>query len=120
MKRSRKIGLIALVLVLCTGVVASAQLGSLFKGGGIAFIVSKFGKDINKAINRLTKTEDKTDTYATKVVPIISVGNGKEAGACQIMGAPEAVEKVGAVAQLEGDFSIVKVRMRGQIGRAHV
>ncbi len=115
MTRRKKVVAISLALTLLMGTVVSAQFGDLLKGGGIAFLVSKFGKDINKAVNKLTKTEDRAETYATKVVPIISVGSGKEAGACQIMGAPEAVDKVQSVAQLEGKVSILNVRMRGLI-----
>ena len=43
--------------------------------------------------------------YATKVVPIVSVGTGKYIGAVQVIGPSAQVEKVKAVAQLEGEFN---------------
>jgi hypothetical protein len=43
------------------------------------------------------------------------VGNGKEAGAVQIMGPREADAKVAAVAQLETNFRPLGMRIRGLI-----
>lgn len=106
---------ICAVLALVLAGSATAQLGDLLKGGGIAFVVSKFGPEINKVINRLTRTPDATATYATKVVPIISAGNGKQVGAVQVMGPPSAVKKVQAVAQLEGKFNPLGIRVRALI-----
>jgi hypothetical protein len=104
-----------LALLLLSGAVATAQLGDLVKGGGIGLLVSQFGKEINSTLNRLTKTPDRTEDYATKVVPVLSVGDGKEVGAVQIMGPPEAVDKVKAVAQVEGKFGMLKMRIRAMI-----
>ena len=115
MKRRTKFVALSACALSLASVGAVAQLGDILKGGGIALIVSQFGGEINKAINRLTKTPDKTETYATKVVPILSVGDGKAVGAVQIMGSPAAVEKVKAVAQLEGKFGPLNMRMRGLI-----
>ena len=111
----RKISLVALALLIFASGVATAQLGAILKGGGIAFLVKQFGKDINKGINDLTHTQGSTATYATKVVPIISVGSGTEAGACQVMGPPSAVNKVSAVAQVEGNFRALGVRIRALV-----
>jgi hypothetical protein len=94
---------------------ASAQLGSILKGGGIALLISQFGPEINKAINSVTKTPNDDPEYGTKVVPIISVGTGKEAGAVQIMGPRAAVRKVQAVAQFETNFRPLGMRMRGLV-----
>jgi hypothetical protein len=114
MKRRRVLlGLIPVLLVMSA--VSVAQLGSLLKGAGVAVVISQFGKDINKALNRLTRTRDETSEYATKVVPIISVGSGKEAGACQIMGPPSAVKKTQAVAQFEGNFGALGIRVRALV-----
>ena len=114
MKRRRVLlGLVSVLMAI--SVTSVAQLGSLLKGAGVAVIISQFGKDINKALNRLTNTQDETSEYATKVVPIISVGTGKEAGACQIMGPPSAVKKTQAVAQFEGSFRPVGMRIRALV-----
>lgn len=100
-------------MVVTTGVYA--QFGSILKGTGIAFLISKFGPEINKAINGITKTPNDDPVYASKVVPVISVGDGKEAGAVQIMGPREAVGKVQAVAQFETKFKPLGMRLRGLV-----
>ena len=91
----RRTVLVCVVLALVLATSATAQLGKVLEGGGIAFVVSKFGSDINKFINRLTKTPDQTSTYATKVVPIISAGNGTEVGAAQVSDLPRLILKRG-------------------------
>ena len=108
---------LALILALLTGTAlgSSAQFGSILKGGGIALLISKFGPDINKAIDSLTKTPEDSPDFATKVVPVISVGDGKEAGAVQIMGPRAAVAKVQAVAQFETKFQPLGMRLRGLV-----
>jgi len=114
MRRRGILAALALALAVGGGT-AAAQLGDILKGGGIALLVSRFGKDINKAINGLTNTPSETSTYSTKVVPIISGGEGTEVGAAQIMGPPSAVRKVQAVAQIEGRFRPAGVRLRALI-----
>lgn len=111
----RKITLIAAALLIFMSGIATAQLGQILKGGGVAFLVSKFGKDINSGLNKLTRTKDKTSTYATKVVPIISAGDGTEVGAVQVMGPPSAVNQVNAVAQVEGNFRALGIRIRAMV-----
>lgn len=73
-------------------------------GGGIAVAVSQFGGEIDKAINKVTGTR-KTAVESTKVVPIISAGQGAAVGAVQVMGPKSRVDRVKAVAQLEGSAS---------------
>jgi hypothetical protein len=98
------------------GGIAGAQLGSIVKGGAIALAVSKFGKDINNAINALTGNKDTDGVRATKVVPILSVGDGGHIGAAQVSGPQRLVERVEAVAQVEGRFrAIGGVRLRALI-----
>ena len=104
---------LGLLTVLTIGV--SAQFGTILKGAGISFIVSKFGPEINKVINAVTKTPNNDPVFASKVVPIISVGDGKEAGAVQIMGPRDAVGKVQAVAQFESNFKPLNMRLRGLV-----
>lgn len=113
-KQSQRLVLTA-ILSSVLAVTAYAQLGSILKGGGIFLLISKFGPEINRAINSVTKTPNDSEEYRTKVVPIISVGTGKEAGACQVMGPPEAVEKVQAVAQFESNFRPLSMRLRGLV-----
>lgn len=113
MSRSKRTVFILCGLLILGGA-AAAQLGSILKGGGIAYLVTQFGPEINKAINGLTKTRD-TQTYTTKVVPVISGGEGVAVGAVQVAGPRSAVAKVQAVAQLEGNFKQLGVRVRALI-----
>jgi uncharacterized protein YwlG (UPF0340 family) len=111
----RKTLLITAALLIFMSGMATAQLDKILKGGGIAFLVSQFGKDINSALNRLTRTKDRTNTYATKVVPVLSAGTGTQVGAVQIMGPPSQVDKVSAVAQVESNFRALDLRIRALI-----
>ncbi len=106
------------VFCLSIGVLAGAQIGSLIKGGAVAVAVDKFGPDINKAINKLTGEKDMGPKEATKVVPIISLGDSGYIGAVQVAGPRDKVDSVKAVVQLEGRFKlpiIDKIRLRGLV-----
>lgn len=96
------------------------SLGSLIKLFGIGYVVKQFGPQINDAINTLMLNNKAANREVTKVVPILSVGVGVSApggsyiGAAQVQGPKAAVEKVQAVAQIEGAFADV-VRLRGLV-----
>ncbi|MGI8923880.1 MAG: hypothetical protein ACR2HJ_07570 [Fimbriimonadales bacterium] len=76
----------------------------LIKIGGIGLVVDRFGPEINKAFNAVQGFTESESTM-TKVVPILSVGQGKFIGAVQVMGPRTLVQKVKAVAQLETKFA---------------
>ena len=54
------------------------------KGGAIGVLVSQFDDQLNSAINTLTGKYAVSSDYATKVVPVITVGDGSYAGAAQV------------------------------------
>src|SRR5688572_2075351 len=86
---------------------ASARLpsvGGVLKAGGIVFAVRQFGGEINKVINMALQQRGISYSGATKVVPILSVGTGAYVGAAQVIGAPEQVQDVRAVGQVETRF----------------
>ena len=85
--------------------VQAFNLGSILKVGGISVLVSKYGDSINDFLNKLLMKNGVGTDYATKVVPILSVGTGKYIGAVQVVGPTEQVDKVKAVAQLDGTFN---------------
>ena len=85
--------------------VQAFNLGSILKVGGISVLVSKYGDSINDFLNKLLMKNGVGTDYATKVVPIVSVGTVKYIGAVQVIGPSAQVEKVKAVAQLEGEFN---------------
>lgn len=82
---------------------AKAQLGDILKGGGIIFVVDRLAGPINQGINALTGNKNSIrDT--TKVVPILSLGQGTYVGAAQVSGPKNQVDQVKALAQVEGEF----------------
>ncbi|GAB4457889.1 MAG: hypothetical protein OHK0029_18320 [Armatimonadaceae bacterium] len=93
---------------------ASAQLGGILKGGAIAILVDKFSGDIDRFVNKITGNRTTAPGESTRVVPILSGGQGTFVGAVQVSGPKDQVDKVKAVAQLEG-----KARLGGDI-RARV
>ena len=79
-------------------------LGSVIKTGGIAWMVDHYASDINTFINKLTDKYGVGTTYATKVVPIITVGSKGYVGAAQVSGPQALVDKCQAALAIEGDF----------------
>ena len=111
MKKASYIALAGVVAIAgMAPIVTEAQtLGGILKGGAIAVLVSNMGGSIDKAINKVTGTR-KTAVNHTKVVPIISAGQGAYVGAVQVMGSKSRVDRVKAVAQLEGRAGDVRFR----------
>jgi hypothetical protein len=74
--------------------------------------VTLLAKQIDDFINTVTLNRGaKFDGY-TKVVPILSLGNGTRIGAAQIgANTKDAMERTQAVAQLEVDFSGIRARV---------
>lgn len=93
-----------------------AQLDKVLEGAGIVVIVDRFGGEINRAVNKLTGDPGRVAGNKTKIVPILSVGQGAYAGAAQVSGPARAVDSVKAVAQIEGNVKVgVSLRMKGLI-----
>lgn len=107
MKKRIVTGLLILCL-LSVGIIPAAQafgLGDILKVGGIGFLVSKFATPLNNFINTLTVKHGAGTDYATKVVPILTVGTGGYIGAAQVIGPEDLVAKTEAVLQIEADFN---------------
>lgn len=91
------------------GVAANASIiGDAVKIFGIGFVVTKFGPQIDKFINTLLNQHGVKWDGTTKVVPIISIGQGGHIGAAQVAGAPEIVDQTKAVGQ--GEIAIGGLR----------
>ncbi len=99
--KNRKL-LLSFAAVLAVGTLGYTQLDKIIKVGGTVAVVNAFGKDMNKAINKLTGHTDK-EASMTKVVTIFSVGLNQSSaiGAAQVMGPKSQLDKVVAVAQPE-------------------
>lgn len=90
-------------------------LGGIVKVGGVGFLVDKYGESVNSAINSVMMKEGAGTNYATKVVPIVSIGNSGYIGAAQVIGDADQVEKVEAVGQLEIGWNDRLFRIKGLI-----
>lgn len=100
----KRLWVIIPLMVVVSAPFSFAQLGRLLKGGAVLFLVRQFSKDIDKAINTALQNKDWQHRQATKVVPIVSVGQGAYVGAAQVIGEKKDVQRVEAVAQLEIDL----------------
>jgi hypothetical protein len=97
-----------IVCLLSMGVIPAAQaigLGDIVKVGAVGFLISKFAAPLNSFINTLTVKHGTGTDYATKVVPILTVGTGGYIGAAQVIGPEDLVSQTEAVIQIEADFN---------------
>ncbi|HET7265481.1 MAG TPA: hypothetical protein VFL28_12490 [bacterium] len=120
-RRAFAVGVIVGVMAGAAGsAAAQVSIGSLIKLFGIGYVVKQFGPQINSAINTLMLNNQAQNRELTKVVPIISVGvglgtsGGAYIGAVQVQGPKASLDKVQAVAQLEGSF-MNQIRLRALI-----
>ena len=115
-KSRRSALLMTIVLVFALGASAVAiDLGSILKLGGIAYIVDRFGPEINRGINTVLANNGGLQE-ATKVVPILSVGQGGYIGAVQVVGARANVNKCQAVVLVEVERTFgAPVRIRAYV-----
>jgi len=104
--RMRRIAVVLIVSLLCLTLAGAASyalgLGNILKVGGIAFLVSQYGGQIDKFVTSSLGQRGAAARGATKVVPILSLGGGGYIGAAQVVGNPENVQKTKAVFQVEG------------------
>lgn len=111
--------LIVCILIMVAIPVADAiNLGSIVKVAGIGLLVDQFGPQLNSFINTLMAQHNATPEFATKVVPILTVGvlgNSGYVGAAQVMGPQNLVDRVQAVVQVESSFNGNMFRVKGLI-----
>ena len=105
----------SILVIPAMATVSAFSLGSVLKVGAIGLLVDQFSKPLNSFINSLTAKNGVSSDYATKVVPIIVVGSGTYAGAAQVTGPNELVDKTQAVLQLEGNFNGDTFRVKALI-----
>ena len=107
------------VSIAAMGILAGAAradlLGSLVKGGIVAVLIKQFNRPINDAINKLTGSAGAPISEATKVVPIVSIGQGGYVGAAQVSGPQYLLDKVQSVGMLEGGLNGNQFRLRALI-----
>lgn len=84
-------------------------------GGGIAYLVKKNAKEIDRTINKLYKDNNFPVSAATKVVPILDALGTKHVGAAQIVGPQAEVDSVSSVLLLETSFMDKIFRINGYV-----
>ncbi len=121
-KRALSIGLLIASWAFVLGIAVGPQpargidlgntLGSLIKLFGIAWVVDRFADDIDSTINKVLRQKEAEIEGATKVVPILRIGEGGGAavGAAQVMGPAVQVDKVEGVGELELDWQNLRGR----------
>lgn len=106
----------ASAMIACSSAAVSAiDLGDILKGGaavlGGGALVTAIAPQLDSFINTITLNRGAEYKGFTKVVPIISLGDGTHIGAAQIGGTTKAdVDRTQAVAQLEGEWSRIRAR----------
>jgi hypothetical protein len=117
MKQRFIVGLLVFCLLSVTAIPATQAsiFGDILKVGGIGFLVDKFSSPLNNFINTLTAKHGASTDYATKVVPIVTLGSGGYIGAAQVTGPQELVDETEAVLQAEGDFNGRQFRVKALI-----
>lgn len=117
MKKRFVIGLLMVCLVSMAAVPTTRafNIGDILKVGGIGFVVDKFSKPLNSFINTLMFKHGAGNDYATKVVPIITLGSGGYIGAAQVIGPEDLVNQTEAVIQIEGNFNGRQFRVKGLV-----
>ena len=109
------VSLMSAVTMQTTQAFSLGSLGGVLKVGGIAILVDQFAGPLNNFINTLTAKNGVSSDYATKVVPVITVGTGTYAGAAQVSGPQALVDQTKAVLQIEGDFNGNSFRVKALI-----
>lgn len=119
MKRILSVSLIALIVFAGLGSPGPALAldlkdiikdGALIIGGGA--VVKAIAGPIDEFINTVTLNKGAKYQGHTKVVPIVSLGDGTHIGAAQVGGTSKSsVDQTQAVAQLEATFKGIRVKV---------
>lgn len=96
----------ALTMSVIAGPAFSASLGTkVLRGAAVGFAVTKVAKPMDSFINTITLRHGMKSGMATKVVPVLSVGEKGYIGGAQVSGPRSMVQRVQAVFQYEKNFS---------------
>ncbi|MFP4250785.1 MAG: hypothetical protein ACLFU7_14080 [Armatimonadota bacterium] len=87
-------------------------IGDLVKIFGIGWVVDRFAGEINSTINNVLAQREAEIAGATKVVPILRVGEGggTAVGAAQVQGPRARVRNCEAVAEIELEMGSLRGR----------
>lgn len=121
MRKSSSILAVVTAVTLLAGIAitpmpsSGAGIGGILKGAGLVLLVDKFGDQLNDFINKLTFNKGVGIEDRTKVVPIISIGQGAYVGAAQVSGPAAQIDKVKAVAQMEANMAGKTFRIKALV-----
>jgi hypothetical protein len=112
---TRVVAMLAIAGLLSVGLAGTPaqaiDLGDILKVGGVAFLVSQYGDQIDGFLTKTLGEREAAAQGATKVVPILSLGGGGYVGAAQVVGNPENVSQVKAVIQVEAKFGNARAKV---------
>ena len=105
-----------LMSITCPRPASAIDLKDVIKGGALIIgggaVVKAIAGPINDFINTVTLNRGAQFQGHTKVVPIVSMGDGTHIGAAQVGGTTkESVDKTQAVAQLETSFQGIRIKV---------
>jgi hypothetical protein len=103
----RWIVLSGVMFVMGVGVGSAQSFRQILRLGGAVLVADRLGPQIDSALNSVTGQRNLGLEADTKVVPILSVGQGKFVGIVQVAGPKEAIGQTQAVAQLETRLPII-------------
>ncbi len=92
--------------------------GQVVKGLAIAYAVKQSSKQLNQFISTVTLRNKVPNRLATKVVPILSVGERGFVGGAQVLGPKAMVDKVQVVWQYEEGFQRGEFRIKALVPSA--
>ena len=91
---------VALALV-PVGAASAIKLGDILKVGGWALILKNNADDIYKGLNAVVGRKNlQSSNWVTKVVPIVSIGQGGFIGAVQVAGPKDKIAETKAALEL--------------------
>ena len=93
------------------GVAKLNEWGDMLKTKGIALVLDYFPEKINEYVNENAPLAVEPG-YATKIVPVVTVGSKGYIGAAQISGPKEQVDKCKAALTVEGRLASGTVRVQ--------
>ncbi|MEG1824502.1 MAG: hypothetical protein RRY12_08895 [Cloacibacillus sp.] len=111
-KRALAALLICATLAVSVPAARALDLGDILKKGAIGiaagWLVTAISPQMNDFINTITFNKGVKYEGYTKVVPIVSLGDGTRIGAAQVGATTQdAIDRTKAVAQIEGNFQSV-------------
>lgn len=102
-------------IVMTVSAAYASDIGDILKNGAIivggGYVISAIAKPLNDFINTITFNKGvKYDGY-TKVVPIVSFGNGTRLGAAQVGSTNKnSLDQTKAVGQINGQWKSIEAR----------